>query len=82
MKTYLDELINFPVRRAKESKEAARDVCAEKYFPQITDFAGDLESAFHLWDAVFSGVKQHSNLFKDSDRKTWTDANEWFEGLR
>jgi hypothetical protein len=75
-------VLNFPDPSAPESKEAVIELLSTKYFPQTTMFGDDLESAFSLWDAVYAGVEKHSDLFANSDRKVWLEANKWLADLR
>lgn len=59
-----------------------QETASTRYFPQSEDFAGDLKTAFELWDAVYEGVKSSGNLLKDPEKKPWNEANDWLAGRR
>lgn len=63
------------------SKAQAKD-SARKMFSFATDFAGDLEKAFNLWDAVYAGIKEAGNLIGSDDRQVFDEANKWLADLR
>lgn len=65
-----------------DSKAETLDKCATDYFIHMVDFEGDLRIAFELWDAVYEGVKTSGNLVKESDKKIWTEANDWLTPRR
>ena len=50
MKTYLEELLTSQPVQAEHKKAALETM--RKYFPYASDFAGDLKTAFAIWDAV------------------------------
>ena len=56
MKSYLDELAMNPDPTAEETKEHAKAKGPDEWFPHSVDFAGDLQIAWKLWDAVCSAV--------------------------
>lgn len=58
------------------------ETASTRYFPQSENFAGDLKTAFELWDAVYEGVKSSGNLIKESEKRQWNDANEWLAPRR
>jgi hypothetical protein len=68
-----------PVNAA--SKARAKD-SAKKMFSFATDFEGDLDKAFRLWDAVYAGVKEAGNLIDGEDRQVFDEANKWVADLR
>lgn len=51
MKTYLEEVLSAPQPVQQEQIKAALETM-KKYFPFAMDFAGDLQTAFEIWDAV------------------------------
>lgn len=82
VKSYLDELFTQADPTSAEAKAQVQETASSRYFPQSENFAGDLKTAFELWDAVFEGVKTSGNLLKESDRKIWTETNEWLSVRR
>lgn len=50
--SYLGELLSGPRPTTQQTKDAARETGATKWFPHAIDFVGDLDTAFALWDAV------------------------------
>jgi len=54
--SYLGELLGSPNPTAQQTKEAAKETGATKFFPHAVDFRGDLEMAFGIWDAVSQDV--------------------------
>ncbi|KAF2009073.1 hypothetical protein BU24DRAFT_90435 [Aaosphaeria arxii CBS 175.79] len=82
MKSYLDELHNQSEPTSAKAKEQVRETVSTRYFPQSEDFDNDLKLAFDLWDAVFQGVKTSGNLVKESEKKQWSEADEWLASMR
>ncbi|KAK7192192.1 XPG domain-containing protein [Paraphaeosphaeria sporulosa] len=82
VKSYLDELYTDKDPTATETKERVRETAANRYFPQATDLVGDLHTAGELWDAVYDGVKSSGSALKESEKKQWAEANEWFAARR
>lgn len=82
VKSYLDELYTDKDPTAAETKERVRETAANRYFPQATNLVGDLNTAGELWDAVYDGVKSSGSVLKESEKKQWTEANEWFAARR
>jgi hypothetical protein len=54
MKSYLDELAMNPDPTSEETKSQAKAKGPGEWFPHSVDFAGDLQIAWKLWDAVSS----------------------------
>jgi hypothetical protein len=52
VKSYLDELSAQTDPTAEASREAVKTKGANEWFPHATDFQGDLQRAFALWDSV------------------------------
>jgi hypothetical protein len=52
VKSYLDELSTQSEPTAEASREAVKTKGANEWFPHATDFHGDLQRAFALWDSV------------------------------
>jgi hypothetical protein len=52
VKSYLDELSAQSEPTAEASREAVKTKGANEWFPHATDFQGDLQRAFALWDSV------------------------------
>jgi hypothetical protein len=52
VKSYLDELSAQSEPTAEASREAVKTKGANEWFPHATDFKGDLQRAFALWDSV------------------------------
>ncbi|KAF2705855.1 PIN domain-like protein [Pleomassaria siparia CBS 279.74] len=82
VKSYLDELLADSDPTSAEAKARVSETASTRYFPQSENFAGDLKTAFELWDAVFEGVKSSGNLLREQEKKQWNEANEWLAGRR
>jgi hypothetical protein len=86
VKSYLDELYNDaegPIDpTSAEVKAGVKQVAATRYFPQSTHLVEDLHIAFELWDAVYDGVKNSGNTLKESEKKYWTETDEWLRARR
>jgi hypothetical protein len=52
VKSYLDELSAQSEPTTESSREAVKTKGANEWFPHATDFKGDLQRAFALWDSV------------------------------
>ena len=64
VKSYLDELSAQSEPTAEASREAVKTKGANEWFPHATDFKGDLQRAFALWDSVSCVTR---------DIPAWTD---------
>lgn len=82
VKSYLDELLADPDPISAEAKARVQETASTRYFPQSENFAGDLKTAFELWDAVYDGVKSSGNLLREQEKKQFNEANEWLAGRR
>lgn len=83
VKSYLDELLsNDADPTSPQTKTRVLDTASTRYFPQSIDFAGDLNTAFELWDAIYEGVKSGSGAIPEASRKLWTETNEWLAARR
>jgi len=49
-------------------------------FEFASDYAGDLDKAFALWDAVYAGIIEAGDLVKE--RAIFDEADAWLEDLR
>ena len=52
VKSYLDELAGQQDPTSPSAREAVRQKGPAEWFPHSVDYAGDLEKAFKIWDAV------------------------------
>lgn len=84
MKSYLDELISNETAdpTSPETKARVLETASQRYFPQSLEFAGDLNIAFALWDAIFEGVNSGGNVVPESTKKLWNETNEWLAARR
>jgi len=86
MKHYLDELPNAHPSdpTSAEAKENVKKKGPKEWFPYALDFAGDLERAFKLWDALFAGLKiaEKQGLSTGKSKEEWEGVNEWVQGRR
>ena len=82
VKSYLDELYTDADPTSAEVKAKVREMAATRYFPQSTNLIEDLDIAFTLWDAVYDGIKNSGDTLKESEKKQWTEANEWLSARR
>ncbi|CAG8009254.1 unnamed protein product [Penicillium nalgiovense] len=79
VRTYLDDL---PLQANPTSPEARADVKAKgkEWFQHSESFIGNLDLAFKLWDAVYTGTQSTGKEFKEA--KFWEDANKWLAERR
>lgn len=83
VKSYLDELLsNDADPTSPQTKTRVLETASTRYFPQSIDFAGDLKTAFELWDAIYEGVKSGGGAVPEASRKLWTETNEWLAARR
>jgi hypothetical protein len=83
VKTYLDELHSKEEDpTSAEWKYTVLENISNNYLPRSTHYTEDLKIAFRLWDAVCKGVQTSGNLVKESEKKTWNEANEWLRAHR
>lgn len=78
--SYLDELVGRPDPQSDDTKKEVRNKGPSEWFPHGTNFRGDLENAFKLWDAVYAGIKAGGDLIKD--RKVFDEVDSWLAPLR
>jgi hypothetical protein len=76
----LDEVASSPNPTSEETKQAVKTRGQEQLFLYSSDYAGDIDKAFGLWDAVYKGLQVAGDLFKD--RKLFDDADKWLADLR
>lgn len=82
VKSYLDELLAQDTPTSTTAKATVLQAAAERYFPHAQDVAGDLRTAWSLWDAVFEGVKCTGGLLKESERNHWGEVNAWLSARK
>ena len=79
VRTYLDDLTNYddmPMEEAVEKVKAK----GRTWFQHGHSFAGNLDKAFKLWDAVYTASQNAGRDVKDS--KLFAGANEWLSVRR
>lgn len=78
VKSYLDELHVQPEPTNQEARVNTKLRAARDWFPESVDLAGDLDTAWKLWEAVYTGVKVAADkgLIKESGAM-WDDVNRW-----
>ncbi|KAL1953984.1 hypothetical protein VTO42DRAFT_1870 [Malbranchea cinnamomea] len=79
VRTYLDDL---PQQSEPTSPAVRAEVKAKgkEWFQHSIDFAGNLDMAFRLWDAVYRVSQTVGKEIKDA--KFWQDANAWLRERR
>jgi hypothetical protein len=83
VKSYLDELLsNDADPTSPQTKARVLETASTRYFPQSIDFAGDLKTAFGLWDAIYEGVKNGGSAMPEATKKLWNETNEWLAARR
>ncbi|KAH7067400.1 temperature dependent protein affecting M2 dsRNA replication-domain-containing protein [Paraphoma chrysanthemicola] len=83
VKSYLDELLsNDADPTSPQTKARVLETASTRYFPQSVDFAGDLKTAFELWDAIYEGVKSGGSAVPEASKKLWNETNEWLAARR
>lgn len=70
VKSYLDELSAQSDPTAEASREAVKTKGANEWFPHATNFQGDLQRAFALWDSVSHITRGYHDRANRSDRST------------
>ncbi|KAI4615582.1 uncharacterized protein J4E87_009041 [Alternaria ethzedia] len=83
-KSYLDELLTGDADpTSPTTKSRVIQTASERYFPQSLNLAGDLKSAFSLWDAICAGVKSSNNsTVPDATKQVWAEADKWLAERR
>jgi hypothetical protein len=81
VKSYLDDLLNDPNPTAPETKVRVVEVASTRYFPQSTNFSGDLKAAFTLWDAIHAGVKSGAPM-PEATQQLWKETDQWLQARR
>ncbi|KAF4553819.1 putative temperature dependent protein affecting M2 dsRNA replication [Elsinoe fawcettii] len=83
VKHYLDELSAAEDPTAKEARETVKDKGRTSWFPHVVDYAGSLEYAFSLWDAIYKAVQEASTSLVDSSAKgEWKNVDAWLKDRR
>jgi len=86
MKHYLDELPNsHPTDpTSAEAREDVKRKGPKEWFPYALDFAGDLERAFTLWDALYMGLKVacEEGLSTGRSAGEWAAIDAWVQARR
>ncbi|KAG9961067.1 PIN domain-like protein, partial [Aureobasidium melanogenum] len=78
VKSYLDELSAQSEPTSEASRQAVKTKGANEWFPHATDFQGDLQRAFALWDSVYAAVASApETLVAAKDKKVWEEADAW-----
>jgi hypothetical protein len=77
---YFDELYRLENPSSPETKKRARERNKEVLFRYATDYDGDLQKVFSLWDALYGALKAGGDLFED--RKAFDETNQWLRQLR
>ncbi|PGH19435.1 hypothetical protein AJ80_03936 [Polytolypa hystricis UAMH7299] len=79
VRTYLDDL----PQQAEPTSEQVRAETKAKgtdWFQHADSFNGNLDMAFHLWDAVYQASQNGPREFRDA--KFWDEANKWLQERR
>ncbi|KAF2126461.1 PIN domain-like protein [Dothidotthia symphoricarpi CBS 119687] len=83
VKSYLDELLsNDADPTSPSTKSRVVETASTRYFPQSLDLPGDLQTAFALWDAIYSGVKAGGSIVPEPSKSLWTETNSWLAARR
>ena len=69
-----------PNPTAAETKANFKRKAPKELFEFASDYAGDLDKAFALWDAVYAGVVEAGDLVKE--RAVFDEADAWLKDLR
>lgn len=77
---YFDELCSLEDPSAPETKKRAINRNNERIFSYVTDYAGDLQKVFSLWDAVYSALKTGDELFEE--KRLFDQTDQWLSALR
>lgn len=77
---YLDEIASHPNPPSPETKKNVKVRGAQELFIYSKDYAGDIDRAFYLWDAVYKGIQVAGDMFPE--RQVFDEANTWLAGLR
>ncbi|KAH0547560.1 hypothetical protein FGG08_000285 [Glutinoglossum americanum] len=80
MKSYLDELAMNPDPTSEETKSQAKIKGPEEWFPHSVDFAGDLQIAWKLWDAIVGAVRVAGREVKEGEK--WAEVDSWLAKRR
>ncbi|KAI9860754.1 MAG: hypothetical protein M1813_005677 [Trichoglossum hirsutum] len=80
MKSYLDELAMNPDPTSEETKSQAKAKGPGEWFPHSVDFAGDLQIAWKLWDAIVGAVRVAGKDVKEGEK--WAEADSWLAKRR
>lgn len=67
-----------------EAKENVKAKGTNLWIPNALDFAGDLERAFGLWDALCAGLKVagEEGLSTGKSKEEWEAVDDWVQGRR
>ncbi|GAB7354163.1 hypothetical protein MBLNU459_g4718t2 [Dothideomycetes sp. NU459] len=83
VKSYLDELAAQDQPTSAGARASVKAKGKGEWFPHAVDFAGDLEKAFTLWDAVYAAVVvAPNNVASAKDKKMWEEVNAWLADRR
>ena len=77
---YFDELCSLENPYAAETKKRAIKRNKEMIFSYVTDYEGDLQKVFSLWDALYSALKTGGDLF--TEKRTFDQVDQWLKPLR
>jgi hypothetical protein len=69
-----------PEPTSAETKKKFKNKAPKELFEFASDYAGDLDKAFALWDAVYAGIIEAGDLVKE--RAIFDEADAWLEDLR
>lgn len=79
--TYLDAMLSDQSEGAAPIKASVTRNIEERIFIYAEDYAGDIDKAFQLWDAIYAGVNAATpDMF--SEKKSFEEANTWLERVR
>lgn len=77
---YFDELCSQENPSLPETKKRAIARNKEVIFRYVTDYEGDLQKAFSLWDALYGALKASGELF--TERRIFDQTDQWLKQLR
>ena len=77
---YFDELCSLENPSSPETKKRAIKRNKEVIFSYVTDYEGDLQKVFTLWDAVYSALKTGGELF--TEKRIFDQTDQWLKQLR
>lgn len=79
VRTYLDDLLHQTNPTSPETRAEVK-AKGKEWFQHSESFAGSLDIAFRLWDAVYKGTQSTGREFNDT--KLWDGANKWLAERR